>query len=70
MPRKIVLISGSVASGKTTLVDLLVEEFPDIQMLKTKDIIRELARKKLRRELESERRAMQEFGDLLVACNG
>ena len=65
MPRKIVLISGSVASGKTTLVDLLVEEFPDVQVLKTKDIIRELARKKLRRELESERRAMQEFGDLL-----
>ena len=34
-------------------------------MLKTKDLIKELASKKLRRELEPERRAMQLFGDRL-----
>lgn len=65
MPRKIVLISGSVASGKTTLVDHLRAGFEDFHLLKTKDIIRELALRKLGRELELERRAMQEFGDRL-----
>ncbi len=65
MPRKIVLLSGSVASGKTTLVERLRTEFEDVYLLKTKDTIRELAAKTLRRELEAERRAMQEFGDRL-----
>jgi adenylosuccinate synthase len=65
MPRKIVLVSGSVASGKTTLVERLHQEFDDVHILKTKEVIRELALKKLGHKLESERRAMQLFGDRL-----
>src|SRR5689334_10752066 len=65
MPRKIVLVSGSVASGKTTFVERLKQEFDHVHVVKTKDVIRELAAKTLRRELEPERRAMQQFGDRL-----
>lgn len=65
MPRKIVLVSGSVASGKTTLVERLRREFDDVYVLKTKDVIRELAHKKLGRELRAERRVMQLYGDRL-----
>lgn len=67
MPFRIVLLSGSVASGKTTLWQLLIKTFPNehIHVLKTKDVIRDLASRKLRRELPSERRALQEFGDQL-----
>jgi adenylosuccinate synthase len=65
MPRKVVLVSGSVRSGKTTLVERLSQEFDDVHILKTKELIRELALKKLGRELERERRAMQLFGDRL-----
>jgi len=67
MPFQIVLLSGSVASGKTTLWQLLIETFPSehIHVLKTKDLIRDLASKKLRKDLPSERRALQDFGDQL-----
>ena len=68
MSFRIVLLSGSVASGKTTLWQkLLIKTFPTerIHVLKTKDLIRELASKKLRRDLPSERRALQDFGDQL-----
>src|SRR5579884_2489307 len=65
MPRKIVLVSGNVASGKTTLVERLKQEFDHVHVVKTKEVIRELAAKKLRRDLEPERRAMQQFGDRL-----
>jgi len=66
---QVVLLSGSVGAGKTTLVDHLTRNFPDerLHVLKTKDLIRELARKQLGRELPAERRAMQAFGDTLDA---
>jgi adenylosuccinate synthase len=67
MPFQIVLLSGSVASGKTTLWQQLTSHFPGehIHVLKTKNVIRELALKKLGRELPSERRTLQDFGDQL-----
>jgi len=67
MSFRIVLLSGSVASGKTSLWQLLIKTFPSeyIHVLKTKDLIRDLASKKLRRDLPSERRALQDFGDQL-----
>lgn len=65
MPKQIVLISGSVASGKTTLSDLLRSRFQKIEVLKTKEVIKELALKKLGNELPAERKAMQDFGDRL-----
>lgn len=65
MPQQIVLISGSVSSGKTTLCEQLRSSYPQIYVLKTKEVIRELARKKLGREIEAERRALQDFGTYL-----
>lgn len=67
MAFQIVLLSGRVASGKTTLWQQLIKSFPheNIHVLKTKNLIRELASKKLRRELPAERRALQDFGDKL-----
>lgn len=65
MPKKVVLISGSVASGKTTLCDLLRSRFEHLHLLKTKDLIRELASRELGKDLERERRAMQQYGDRL-----
>jgi adenylosuccinate synthase len=64
---QIVLLSGRVASGKTTLWQELTRNFPDehIHVLKTKDLILKLARKKLGRELPAERRTLQDFGDQL-----
>jgi adenylosuccinate synthase len=67
MAFQIVLLSGSVAAGKTTLWELLTKTFPSesIHILKTKELIRELASKKLKAKLPAERRAMQDFGDQL-----
>jgi len=67
MPFQIVLLSGSVASGKTTLVIELMKAFPHerIHTLKTKELIIDLAQKRLGRKLPSERRALQDFGDQL-----
>jgi adenylosuccinate synthase len=65
VPKQIVLISGSISSGKTTLSDLLRTRFQQIEVLKTKEVIRELARKKTGKDLPAERKAMQEFGDRL-----
>src|SRR5438128_2589689 len=65
MPKQIVLVSGRVSSGKTTLVDRLRQEFDAVHVVKTKDVIRDLAAKKLGHDLESERRTMQEFGERL-----
>lgn len=62
MPKKIVLISGSIASGKSTLVNRLRSEFDDVHTLKTKEVLLEIASKKGGREL-SERGAMQRFGE-------
>ena len=65
MPKKIVLISGSVASGKTTLTENLRSRFDQIQILKTKEVIKSIALKKTGKEIELERRSMQEFGERL-----
>jgi adenylosuccinate synthase len=67
MAFQIVLLSGSVASGKTALWQQLTKSFPaeQIHVLRTKNVMRELASKKLGRELPAERRAMQDFGDQL-----
>jgi adenylosuccinate synthase len=65
MPKQIVLISGSIASGKTTLSEYVSSHFDNIHILKTKDVIKELAAKKLGREIDAERRAMQDFGEIL-----
>src|ERR1700733_13619128 len=61
---QIVLLSGSVSSGKTTLSDKLHNQF-GFDVLKTKELIKQLAQKKLGSELEADRRAMQRFGDRL-----
>ncbi len=61
---QIVLLSGNVSSGKTTLSEKLRSQF-GFDVLKTKKVIQQLAQKKLRRELESDRRAMQRFGERL-----
>jgi adenylosuccinate synthase len=67
MAFQIVLLSGRVASGKTTLWQQLTTKFPreHIHVLKTKNLVRELALKSLGRDLPAERRAMQDFGDKL-----
>jgi len=67
MAFQIVLLSGTVASGKTTLWQQLKASFPNehIHVLKTKELIRELALGKMDRKLPAERRALQNFGDLL-----
>lgn len=72
MAFQIVLLSGRVASGKTTLWQQLIKTFPheNIHVLKTKNLIRELASKKLHRELPAERRALQDFGDTLDRDTG
>src|ERR1039458_3689828 len=64
---QVVLLSGRVASGKSTLVQQLTRRFPDerIHVLKTKDLIQELAKRRSTDTLRAERRAMQDFGDQL-----
>ena len=64
MPKLIVLISGNVSVGKSTLSDGLRKQH-DATIVKTKEVLRSLAVRKLRRELPSDRRALQEFGDQL-----
>ena len=67
MAFQVVLLSGRVASGKSTLVQQLTRRFPDerIHVLKTKDLIQELAKRRSTGTLRAERRAMQDFGDQL-----
>src|SRR5947199_4736301 len=64
MPKQIVLLTGRICAGKTTLADRL-REFENVSVLKTKEIIRGSALKKLGHAIEAERRAMQDFGDRL-----
>src|SRR5437879_10735022 len=67
MAFQIVFLSCTVASRKTTLWQQLKASFPNehIHVLKTKELIRELALGKMDRKLPAERRALQNFGDLL-----
>ena len=62
MAKQIVLLSGSISAGKTSLSTRLKEQF-SFHVLKTKEIIQSLARQKFGEEIESERRAMQKFGE-------
>jgi adenylosuccinate synthase len=62
----IVLLSGGVSSGKSTLSEKLREQY-GFELLKTKTVIQERAKKELGRELTPSRRAMQNFGDSLDA---
>ena len=64
MPKLVVLISGNVSAGKTTLSDGLRRQYK-ASIVKTKEVLKDLAIKKLKRELPSERRALQEFGEQL-----
>ena len=64
MPKLIVLISGSVSAGKTTLSDGLRRRY-NATTVKTKEVLKDWAVKKLKQELPSERRALQKFGEQL-----
>ncbi len=59
VPIRVILLSGRVSSGKTTLREQLVERF-GASALETKDVIAKLAPK-----IELERGAMQRFGERL-----
>lgn len=62
MPKLIVLISGNVGVGKTTLSDGLRERY-GATIVKTKEILKTLAAKRVKAGLPAERRALQEFGE-------
>jgi len=64
VPKLIVLISGNVSAGKTTLSDGLRRQY-NASRVKTKEALQDLALKKLKTELPSERKALQEFGSQL-----
>lgn len=59
MPYKIILLSGQVCAGKTTLAELLCRRFGVVHV-KTSQCIRQL-----KPQVASERRAMQEAGEAL-----
>lgn len=59
MAGNIVVLSGPVSVGKTTMARKLAEEF-GLELFKTRDYLRFLAERK---GIESERGALQEFGD-------
>jgi cytidylate kinase len=59
----IVLISGNVGVGKSTLVRNLESRF-EVATLKTREMIRTLATKR-GASLAAERRTLQEFGEKL-----
>lgn len=64
MPKLIVLVSGNVSAGKSTLSDALRRQF-GATVLKTKEVLKDLAFRKLKTELPSERKALQDFGTQL-----
>lgn len=67
---QIVLLSGKICSGKTSLSQGLCNRF-HFQPLKTKQVLKQLALKRLKTELLDDRRAMQSFGEKLdLETNG
>jgi adenylosuccinate synthase len=69
MPRLIVLISGNVSSGKTTLCENLRRQY-NATRVKTKDVLQDLALEQFKKELPAERKALQEFGTKLDKNTG
>ncbi len=61
---QIVLLSGSVSSGKTTLSEQLRSQF-GFDILKTKEVLKSLVLTNSRKEPELDRKAMQLFGEKL-----
>ena len=66
MPQKIVILSGPVCSGKTTLAESLESTFK-VKLFKTRQFLRERGAKE---KIPSERGAMQTFGDYLDRRTG
>ena len=66
MPKIIVLISGNVSAGKSTLGEGLRRQYSSTTV-KTKEILKDLAVKRLKHDLPRERSALQEFGTKLDA---
>ncbi len=66
MPKLIVLISGPISSGKSSLAQHLAGRY-GASVLKTKQVIIELAGKKPGRAVAADRRALQRFGRQLDA---
>jgi adenylosuccinate synthase len=64
----IILVSGEIASGKTTLAHKLEKRF-GFKILKTRDALIDLARKKLK-DQEPERSFLQQFGTALDKKDG
>jgi adenylosuccinate synthase len=60
VPKKIIVLSGRICAGKSTLATALVQQFA-AHPLKTRDLIAEASKGKL----EAERGALQAYGDLL-----
>src|SRR5437667_6029585 len=69
MPKLIVLISGNVSVGKTTLSDNLRMHYGATRV-KTKEVLRDLALRKFKKELPSERKTLQQFGTQLDVDTG
>jgi len=66
MPQKIVILSGPVCSGKTTLAESLEATFK-VRLFKTRHFLRERGQKA---QIPSERGAMQRFGEQLDRRTG
>src|SRR4051794_31600995 len=64
MPKQVVILSGHVGSGKTTLADKLVQQF-NAHPFKTFDFL-----KKRGSDIALERSALQEFGEKLDSRTG
>lgn len=59
MPEQVIILSGKVGSGKTTLAEQLVENFKLI-LFKTRSFLKERAQ-----GIPAERGALQDFGERL-----
>jgi len=65
LPKRIIVLSGRVSAGKSTLADGLSKQF-QAHVLKTKDVIEGTAKG----GIASERGAMQDYGELLDRKTG